>query len=111
MKQIGHGIFFFELVALRGEGRNGFDGRERLLAAKRMTSHSDNGVNKKVLLGLGCVAVGLYVLACALLLVFEAKFIFLPPEFPPSTAPAIAVAGLSVSFSARAVARTQKRFR
>jgi uncharacterized protein len=55
-----------------------------------MTSHSGNGVKKKVLLGLGCVAVGLYVLACALLLVFEAKFIFLPTEFPPSTTPAVA---------------------
>jgi pimeloyl-ACP methyl ester carboxylesterase len=45
---------------------------------------------KKLLIGFGCVVVSLYLLATALLFVFEAKLIFLPPNFPPATTPAVA---------------------
>jgi pimeloyl-ACP methyl ester carboxylesterase len=47
-------------------------------------------VMKKVLIGFGCVVVGLYLLATVALFVFEAKLIFLPPDFPPATTPAVA---------------------
>jgi pimeloyl-ACP methyl ester carboxylesterase len=47
-------------------------------------------VMKKVLIGFGCVVVGLYLLATVLLFVFEAKLIFLPPDFSPATTPAVA---------------------
>jgi uncharacterized protein len=49
-----------------------------------------NGGMKTVLIRFGCVVVGLYLVATALLFVFEAKLIFLPPDFPPATTPAVA---------------------
>jgi pimeloyl-ACP methyl ester carboxylesterase len=46
-------------------------------------------VKRKVLIAVG-VALGLWVLACALLFIFEARLIFLPPDFPDTRTPAIA---------------------
>ncbi len=42
---------------------------------------------RKLLIGAG-VALGLYVLACVLVFVFEARLIFQPPKVPPVTTPA-----------------------
>ncbi len=49
----------------------------------------EGDVKGKLLIGLG-VALGLYVLACVLVFVFEARLIFQPPKFPPATTPASA---------------------
>jgi uncharacterized protein len=44
-------------------------------------------VARKLLIGLG-VALGVYVLACVLVFVFEARLIFQPPKVTPATTPA-----------------------
>jgi uncharacterized protein len=44
---------------------------------------------RKLLIGVG-VVIGLYVLACVLVFIFEARLIFQPPKVPPATTPAVA---------------------
>jgi pimeloyl-ACP methyl ester carboxylesterase len=43
---------------------------------------------RKVMIAVG-VGLGLYVVACALLFIFEARLIFLPPDFVDSTTPSV----------------------